>query len=241
MEELGMPEASISPSSGSSTPSPSTAVVLCQASIIVGGPLEVSPLDSSCLGVEDEGRVAEVGDAEIDAIGVVDGFIDGDGDRGRAILDFDCGPVNIEEDGGALSYYGSDGAASGVVMVVEGVAVPSVVVLRALVKLARSSFQPMTVNHHVLVGSSLCVAGGSVTAGATTWLSGRSNFEGVVGGGMVSEEGRVLPMAREALRPQPIDGLRQPSSASVVPVSVVDSGGGQDGCSRGRSYAHVVH
>ncbi|GAB2286330.1 hypothetical protein Dimus_020747 [Dionaea muscipula] len=57
---------------------------------------------------------------------------------------------------------------------------------------------------------------------------------------MVSEEARVVPEVREALRPQPTDGLRQPSSAPVEPVIVVESRGGQDGGSGGRSYAHVV-
>ncbi|GAB2296343.1 hypothetical protein Dimus_030466 [Dionaea muscipula] len=66
-------------------------------------------------------------------------------------------------------------------------------------------------------------------------LSGHNN-----GGGLVSEEGQVLPVAREALRPQPTDGLRQPSSAPVEPVSGVEGEGGLEGCSRGRSYAHVV-
>ncbi|GAB2296336.1 hypothetical protein Dimus_030459 [Dionaea muscipula] len=63
---------------------------------------------------------------------------------------------------------------------------------------------------------------------------------GLCGGGMVSEEARVLPVAREALRLQPTDGLWQLSSAPVDPVSVVESRGGQDGYSGGRSYAHVV-
>ncbi|GAB2286239.1 hypothetical protein Dimus_020660 [Dionaea muscipula] len=62
---------------------------------------------------------------------------------------------------------------------------------------------------------------------------------GSVGGGKVSEEDRVLPLAREALRPQPTDGLRQPSSAPVEPASAVEGGSGQDGCSEDRSYAHV--
>ncbi|GAB2278813.1 hypothetical protein Dimus_013487 [Dionaea muscipula] len=41
---------------------------------------------------------------------------------------------------------------------------------------------------------------------------------GVVGGGMVSEEGQVSPVAREALRLQPADGLRQPPLSPVEPV-----------------------
>ncbi|GAB2288118.1 hypothetical protein Dimus_022462 [Dionaea muscipula] len=68
-----------------------------------------------------------------------------------------------------------------------------------------------------------------ILLGEATPLSGPRDFVGSVGGGKVSEEGRVLPMAREALRPQPTDGLRQPSSAPVVAVSVVEGGSGQDG------------
>ncbi|GAB2290442.1 hypothetical protein Dimus_024721 [Dionaea muscipula] len=75
---------------------------------------------------------------------------------------------------------------------------------------------------------------------ATTMLFGSRVSVSLDGGGMVSEEGRVLPVAREALRPQPTDGLRQPSSVPVEPVSGVSGGGGHDGCFGGRSYAHVV-
>ncbi|GAB2302561.1 hypothetical protein Dimus_036567, partial [Dionaea muscipula] len=67
---------------------------------------------------------------------------------------------------------------------------------------------------------------------------------GVIDGdGLVSEEGRVLPVAWEALMPQPTYGLRQPSSASVEPVSVVegeDEGGRPADVQLSRSYAHVV-
>ncbi|GAB2288111.1 hypothetical protein Dimus_022455 [Dionaea muscipula] len=42
---------------------------------------------------------------------------------------------------------------------------------------------------------------------------------GLCGGGLVSEEARVSPVAREALRSQPTDGLRQPPSSPVVPSS----------------------
>ncbi|GAB2294988.1 hypothetical protein Dimus_029178 [Dionaea muscipula] len=38
-------------------------------------------------------------------------------------------------------------------------------------------------------------------------------------GGMVREEARVAPVVREAMRSQPIDGLRQPPSSPVVLVS----------------------
>ncbi|GAB2281338.1 hypothetical protein Dimus_015934 [Dionaea muscipula] len=75
---------------------------------------------------------------------------------------------------------------------------------------------------------------------ATSSLPYVDIVDGRLGAGMVSEEGRVLPVAREALRPQPTDGLRQPSSSSVEPARVVESGGGPGDCVGGRSYAHVV-
>ncbi|GAB2286266.1 hypothetical protein Dimus_020685 [Dionaea muscipula] len=62
----------------------------------------------------------------------------------------------------------------------------------------------------------------------------------LLGVGLVSEEGRVLPTTKEALRPQPTDGLRQPPSSSVKPVIGVEGGVGQDGRCGGRSYAYVV-
>ncbi|GAB2268478.1 hypothetical protein Dimus_003435 [Dionaea muscipula] len=49
---------------------------------------------------------------------------------------------------------------------------------------------------------------------------------GTISGEMVSEEGRVLSVAWEALRPQPTDGLWQPSSSPVKPVISVDAGVG---------------
>ncbi|GAB2302386.1 hypothetical protein Dimus_036400 [Dionaea muscipula] len=52
---------------------------------------------------------------------------------------------------------------------------------------------------------------------------------GRVGDGLVSEEGRVSPVAREALRPQPADGLRQPPSFPVDPVISVEGEGGHHG------------
>ncbi|GAB2302384.1 hypothetical protein Dimus_036398 [Dionaea muscipula] len=51
----------------------------------------------------------------------------------------------------------------------------------------------------------------------------------VIVGGWVREEARVSPVVREALRSQPTDGLRQPPSSPVVPVSGVESGDGKDG------------
>ncbi|GAB2270694.1 hypothetical protein Dimus_005565, partial [Dionaea muscipula] len=77
-------------------------------------------------------------------------------------------------------------------------------------------------------------------SGAVSHLSKLSDDVGLRGGGLVSEECRVLPVARGALRPQPTDGLRLPLSSPMDPVSVMAGGVGQDGRSGGRSYAHVV-
>ncbi|GAB2268466.1 hypothetical protein Dimus_003423 [Dionaea muscipula] len=76
--------------------------------------------------------------------------------------------------------------------------------------------------------------------GIVSHLSTLSDDVSLCGGGMVSEEGRALPVARGALRPQPTDGLWRPLSSPVEPVSAVAGGVGLDGRSDGRSYAHVV-
>ncbi|GAB2270699.1 hypothetical protein Dimus_005570 [Dionaea muscipula] len=93
----------------------------------------------------------------------------------------------------------------------------------------------------------VCVKHWHSTVLSVSFAAVDSNVGGRVsvidGGGLVGEEGRVLPLAREALRPQPTYGLRQPSSASVEPVSVVegeDEGARQADVELGRSYAHVV-
>ncbi|GAB2270695.1 hypothetical protein Dimus_005566, partial [Dionaea muscipula] len=55
---------------------------------------------------------------------------------------------------------------------------------------------------------------------------------GMGNGGAVSEEVRAASVARETLRSQPTDGLRQPPSSPTVPESGVEGGG--------RSYAAAV-
>ncbi|GAB2283952.1 hypothetical protein Dimus_018433 [Dionaea muscipula] len=77
-------------------------------------------------------------------------------------------------------------------------------------------------------------------SGAESLLPRLSDDVGIYGGGLVSEEGRVLPVARGALRSQPTDGLRQPLSSPVEPVSVVAGGVSQDGRSGGRSRFPIV-
>ncbi|GAB2297587.1 hypothetical protein Dimus_031681 [Dionaea muscipula] len=237
MEELGMPEASISQSSGSSTLSPSTAVVLCQAAIVAGGPPEVSSLHSPCLGGEDVGCAAELGDAVNAAIGAVDGFLDGDGDRGGAALAVYRGVVHFADDGGALIVDGSNGDASGAVLV--GSRCSTVVELQRAATLHAGDSQPVAVvsscSPH-LGCDSRPVAGDSGPVAESLFCG----IKGLGDGGLVSEEVRVTSVTREALRSQPTDGLRQPPSPPAVPVSGVEGGVGMDGTSGCRSYAHVV-
>ncbi|GAB2270691.1 hypothetical protein Dimus_005562 [Dionaea muscipula] len=59
-----------------------------------------------------------------------------------------------------------------------------------------------------------CAAGGRVEVGRL------ADDGGLGGNGLVSEEGRVSPVAGQAVRPQPTDGLWQPPSASVEPMIV---------------------
>ncbi|GAB2294999.1 hypothetical protein Dimus_029187 [Dionaea muscipula] len=57
-------------------------------------------------------------------------------------------------------------------------------------------------------------------------------------GGMVSEEARAPPVVREAMRPQPTDGLRQSPLPPVLPVSGADGGLGK---AVPRSFATIVN
>ncbi|GAB2290418.1 hypothetical protein Dimus_024696, partial [Dionaea muscipula] len=88
-------------------------------------------------------------------------------------------------------------------------------------------------------GSNLHVVDGPPFASSSPLLDGSVGCAGI-GGGSVSEEVRVASVAKEALRSQPTDGLRQPPSSSTVPESGAKGGVGMDGNSGCRSYAHVV-
>ncbi|GAB2302387.1 hypothetical protein Dimus_036401 [Dionaea muscipula] len=79
---------------------------------------------------------------------------------------------------------------------------------------------------HLLVGSHKQVGDGTLFDSSFPMLGGSM---GRVGDGLVSEEGRVSPVAREALRPQPADGLRQPPWFPVDPVISVEGDDGHHG------------
>ncbi|GAB2278820.1 hypothetical protein Dimus_013494 [Dionaea muscipula] len=77
-----------------------------------------------------------------------------------------------------------------------------------------------------LVGSNVQVADEPNCVSSYPLISG---LGGCVGDGLVSEESRVSPVAREALRPQPAGGLRQPPLSPVEPVNRAEGGVDQDG------------
>ncbi|GAB2283822.1 hypothetical protein Dimus_018309 [Dionaea muscipula] len=198
-EKDGMHEGSISTaSSGSSIPSPTTALLKCQEAIFSGGCvggwsklLRVDvlwPLLAS-------GRSFEAPVCEQLSLAAMDG---------------------VEEDLGVAS--GGSVAADG------DARCPAVATVAALYNNMNGDVQTLEF----------------AKSGADSLFPRLSDVGDSCGGGTVSEEGRVLPVTRGALRPQPADGLRQPLSSPVEPVSVVEGGVGQDGHSGGRSYAHVV-
>ncbi|GAB2299479.1 hypothetical protein Dimus_033546 [Dionaea muscipula] len=111
------------------------------------------------------------------------------------------------------------------------------------------------------LGSLTAGSGSVVTAGAQAEINSLSVFASphglpvsataIVDDGLVREEVRVSSMAREALRPQPTDGLWRPPSSPMEPVSewekkVVPGGVSvaqvvHRGVQSSRTYAYVVH
>ncbi|GAB2278856.1 hypothetical protein Dimus_013530 [Dionaea muscipula] len=108
----------------------------------------------------------------------------------------------------------------------------------------------------LIAGSSIDVAGQPFCASSVPLLGVARSVEAIhtgapllpnvaavhIGGGMVREEGRDPPVAKEAVRPQPADGLRQlpRSSEEPLPVSEAETsagggffGGVQTGAARG--------
>ncbi|GAB2283820.1 hypothetical protein Dimus_018307 [Dionaea muscipula] len=244
-EELGLSEVSSSPISGSSTLSPATAVLLCHDAIVDGGQLQVSSLASSCLGAGIGGLDAEVGEASREAFGVVDGLFDDDGDRGG--VDLSVGGAladGVEQTasevamgaamvvmsgeaqafvpssddiqntakgaGGAVAYAGSLGEFS---VVVESVPPAQSVNPSIAVILGNCMSVPESDPHDVILSHSL-------TPLLVADLCRND------GGGMVREEGRDPPVAKEAVRPQPADGLRQLPRSSEVSLTVSAARGG---------------
>ncbi|GAB2288122.1 hypothetical protein Dimus_022466 [Dionaea muscipula] len=89
--------------------------------------------------------------------------------------------------------------------------------------LDKLSISPAPLEDSLIDGSDMQVADVPHSASLTPLLSGSVSPAGV---GLVSEEGQVLPVAREAVRPQPTDWLRQPPSSPVKPVIGTEGGVG---------------
>ncbi|GAB2296351.1 hypothetical protein Dimus_030473 [Dionaea muscipula] len=219
LEDGGRTGVSSSSIFGSPVLSPAAAVLVCQATIDVGGRELVSSLSSSLLGADVSASSKRVDLAEAVAI-------DGEGLE-VAVAYSRCSDV----EGLCSSAVMSDDAA--------GASVPHLPLAGHPVE--GSGFEGDSQDSEFAGGerdspgaSARDVSGGfccAVTAGAhidggAEPLPSDSNLDmvvgplsassyspiggsvGHVGDGLVSEEGRVLPAAREALRSQPADGLR---------------------------------
>ncbi|GAB2299489.1 hypothetical protein Dimus_033556 [Dionaea muscipula] len=129
-EELSKGEATMSPSSGSTTISLATATLLCQDAIADSGLLLVSPLTSSCLGGVGSGCDAGVGGLLRVSCGDGARFFGDDSARVGDAFGNDKGVVHVADEGDALTCGGGvlgTGVAPTTSEVVTGdVPVPSV-------------------------------------------------------------------------------------------------------------------
>ncbi|GAB2283823.1 hypothetical protein Dimus_018310, partial [Dionaea muscipula] len=234
-------------SSDSSTISPTTAVLLCQDTIAAGGPVDGG------LKLARANSVSSVSSPFVDGYhsvsdGVQQLVVAGDGGQGCAELLMDsvgCGGAQsnvMASEAVSPSVDADDVQCCGIHKVSS-----SSVVLSSFESAMdggelKLDVQPLSIPlrqcDQVNVGSNLL---GSKMLSGSNMLVGRNNLWAVsplcessfpffggsvgrVGDGLVSEEGRVSPVAREALRPQPADGLRQPPSSPVDPVIGAESG-----------------
>ncbi|GAB2296355.1 hypothetical protein Dimus_030477, partial [Dionaea muscipula] len=225
-------------SSGSSTISPTTAVLLCQNAIDAGGPADGRLMLARADSVSSVSSPS-VGDCPLVSDGARQMVVDGNGGPGCLDLVLDsvrlhcsspqthrapsvCGPLVVGE--GMESTVAECGDAQNLVQVGEALisSVDADTVQRtgcdtvSISSASLSSFvdandggevekdvQPMLnprqcdQKHHKLIGSNLLRAVGTVCDSSFPSLGGSV---GRVGDGLVSEEGRVSPVAREALR-----------------------------------------
>ncbi|GAB2278866.1 hypothetical protein Dimus_013540 [Dionaea muscipula] len=201
LEDDGLIGASGSTSSGSPVLSPTAAVLACQAAIDAVSQGSVSSFSSSPLDVVVNGECGRptMADAVLGSVSAVPAAF-GDGEKVK------CGQLSqvvagISEDVGGQRSLTSGSSHPPVE------SVSSIDGCLAGVEMPRPTVRSFC--------SSLPVRGGPSDCG-------------LVDGGMVSEEARVSPVVREALRPQPTDGLRQPPSSPMVPVSGAVGGVGKD-------------
>ncbi|GAB2294982.1 hypothetical protein Dimus_029172 [Dionaea muscipula] len=261
LEVDGLPEASISSGSRSPPFSPAAAALFCRGSGDFRGVDLVSSVSSSLLGDVDRGRrgAVEVGEAAL-----VLGNGEDEGAEGGAVpiggghlmtLGDVPGSSSDSFDEARLPSMVSSGVHQIASEKVTGDFSNSTVCL----PIAHSSEDLDFVNsrlvkeHHRAVTPQPGIArpvAVSPHSGDTLPGAELSEFGpipplcgGTVGqgdGGSVSEEVRVASVAREALRSQSTDGLRQPPLSPAVPEGGAEGGVGMDGIFGGRSFAHVV-
>ncbi|GAB2292520.1 hypothetical protein Dimus_026756 [Dionaea muscipula] len=231
LEVGGLPEVSASPEFGSSPLSPTAAIILCRASMDVCGYTVVSLRTSSHLGMFGSGLTGR-GEVADDASIVYRRRVDDSGD-GVALVSSDFAQVALGADSGGHS------------ATKEVLRCPIMANADLCIDSAKGFDSYLSLSAAIAVADGRTVCGAvkstEISKGmADSLLHRLSDDVGNCGRGMVSEEGWVLPEARGALRPRPTDWLRQHLSSLVEPVSVVEGRVGQDGCSGGQSYAHVV-
>ncbi|GAB2281351.1 hypothetical protein Dimus_015947 [Dionaea muscipula] len=265
LEDGGMTGASSSSMSGSPVLSPSVAVLVCQAAIDAGGRELVSSL-SSLMGADVRGdRVTgELDDKKEGAIQLIlapdsTGPILGEGSMvvSASIDCFDeaftadddqvCSASSpLLPDAVGRHFLGGTVVAEVVVVVDDGGVVDFGDALGVMAGLDGDALPPMQVTDGVLLPVTVpgCLSLSIPPCHVDTVVQNGD-------GGLVREEAWASRVVREALRSQPTDGLRQPPSTPVVPVSGAESGDGKDGTHGGggllggdqssRSYARVFY
>ncbi|GAB2278843.1 hypothetical protein Dimus_013517, partial [Dionaea muscipula] len=238
-------------SSNSSTISPTTAVLLCQTAIDAGG-ADVGRLKLARADSVDSVSSPSVGGCPLVSDGARLEVADGDGGQGCADLVLDsvslncisppaqrapsvCESLMVRE---GLEHTVAD-CADAPSIVMAGVSLTS---FRDVIAGQGVSCDKVSPSSDCLIYSDTAMAGGEVimvvqpkTVGSKllgvagtvcdSSIPSIGVSTGRVGDGLVSEVGRVSPVAREALRPQPTDGLRQPPSSPVDPVIGTEGGG----------------
>ncbi|GAB2303235.1 hypothetical protein Dimus_037231, partial [Dionaea muscipula] len=207
-ELVGVPEASVSPGSGSPPLSPTAAVRLCQDSMSVREADSVSFSDS----LEVDGCGLSGLSAGVGGLAVTEAAF-GDGVKvTETVSTLSQLPVaGIAVGGGKLSGI-RQSLACAYPRAASSMGVGSDVKVKQGISCDVLYVQDSGFSELPLAGDASQYPSIFTSKSVVDVLS-----SGLCGGGRVSEEARVLPGSRGAMRPQPTDGLRQPSSASVEP------------------------
>ncbi|GAB2288115.1 hypothetical protein Dimus_022459 [Dionaea muscipula] len=222
LEDDGREGASSSSISGSPVLSPAAAVRFCQAAIVAGGHDLARSVSSSLLVSGEIGsRIADSVSSSPEVFSLP--YPDSVQEVGDGLA---LGDLGEAAEGGVCTVAASEVAAANEdCSRFGGIAAPGTAMMIPIT-LGGDGLLPIVSTDGVVVSANVTVSHPSKFIATAGYIDNGGMVSVNEGGGMVSEEGRVLPMAREALRPQPTNGLRQPSSAPVEPVSVVEDGGG---------------